>query len=703
MELFIKIRKNPFAKLLLFFIAGILAGSIFYNWDGIPVFAISIVLILLLMVVLTRMNNRPDYHTDWVAGILSGLILICIGFINYRIHDLYGERRKNTHVSSQEFIIEVFEPPVNTGKTVKITALVKYLKTDSQWFCHRQKILIYFEKDSNAMNLDPGDVLACHFRLSRVSGPGNPAEFNYQQYLERHRIYHQAFVRNGSWRVINHHRSLRATAFTMQKYLLNEYQKIGLNNTLYSLLSAITLGYKNDLEIHTRQIFSKAGVMHVMALSGFNVAVIAVFMSYLFFFSDRIKNGKIIKTLLIILLIWLFVWVTGLSPSVTRAAVMITLVLTGRLMQRKINTINILCVSAFILLTFSPSIIFDIGFQLSFAAVFGIIVYEPLLYRLISCRNFFIDRIWQLFTVSCAAQFATMPLTLYYFHQFPVYFWLTNLFVVPLVSLIICVAGLFLLCSSIYPLMNFVGHVLEILLNILYHAVSFTEILPFAVVENIVINKLQALLMVLIILMIALFFLNRRKIWVWSILVMLSIYGLININRLWIWDNQQVVMVGKYKKSTEIHFIKGRNAILFSDNELKADAIDYKYAFHNYWISRGVAGRVQKKNIKECERYKADWLCNNLFFGFYGKRIIILQDNALFKWQSKKPLKIDILIVTGSIHTDLDSILALFEPDLIIFDSSVKWYQAEKWSMLCSAHDLRYWIVGNQGAFEAVY
>jgi competence protein ComEC len=360
-------------------------------------------------------------------------------------------------------------------------------------------------------------------------------------------------------------------------------------------------------------------------------------------------------------------------------------------------------VSAFIILTFSPSLIFDIGFQLSFAAVFGIIVYEPLLYRLIRCRYYFIDKIWQLFTVSCAAQFATMPFTLYYFHQFPVYFWLTNLIVVPLVSLIICCAGIFLLCSSINPLMHFVGHILAILLNILYRAVSTTEILPFSVIENIAISGVQAVLMVFIILLIAMVFMHRRSIFIWSVLLMLTISGLIHIKRLGTWNKQHVFMVGNYKNYTAIHCVKGRNAIFFSGKESIADDNGQRYAFDNFWINHGVAGSVQKKNLNEFMGYKADWLCNNVFFGFSGRKIVIMQDSHSFKWRSKKPLKIDILIVTGKIRTDLVSILALFDPELIIFDSSVKKVQLEKWSALCSAHEVPHWIVRKQGAYLAVY
>jgi hypothetical protein len=233
--------------------------------------------------------------------------------------------------------------------------------------------------------------------------------------------------------------------------------------------------------------------------------------------------------------------------------------------------------------------------------------------------------------------------------------------------------------------------------------VSFTEILPFAVIENIVINEMQAFLMVLIILVIALYVMHRRSLFVWSFLAMVSVYGLINIKRIWSLNNKKVLMVGKYKNSTEIHCIKGCNAVLISSNELKAGDGDYKYAFENFWINHGVAGKVQKKDINAFGGYKADWLCDNSLFGFSGKRIIILHDNSSFKWQSKKPLKIDILIVTDKIKPDLVSILTLFDPDLIIFDSSVKPYQAEKWSVMCSAHNVKHWIVEKQGAFEAVF
>ncbi len=412
----------------------------------------------------------------------------------------------------------------------------------------------------------------------------------------------------------------------MQRRLLLAYKEIGLNNTLYSLLSALTLGYKSDLEARTKQIFSQAGVMHVMALSGYNVAVIALAMGYLLFFADRFHSGRILKTLIIIILIWLFAFVTGLSPSVTRAAAMITLVLAGKLIQRRVNTTNILFVSAFALLTISPALVSDVSFQLSFAAVWGIITFQPVLNRLFRPRNIILNRIWQLFTVSCAAQFATLPLTLYYFHQFPVYFWLTNLYVVPLVSVIICTAGIFLLFSFYHPLMLVAGKILALLLDLLYKAVAFTELLPWSVIENIHVNMLQTILLYMMILAISLFLLQRRVYLIWIISGFVIIFQLMNMMQIITWNKQQIFMVGNNRGTSSISMIAGRNCMLLADSLYGTDDPKLRFLYGNFWIRQGVADHITEIDIKKPFGYCPAWLGNNVLFNFAGKRVVILKE-----------------------------------------------------------------------------
>ena len=711
MQLLAIFRKSPFARLLLFYAAGILSAGLFCMQDTLSDFTLTGVVLFLIVVLLLTVSRRPGYNTGWLAGLVAGTALFVIGFMNMNIQYQAGNRLIKTSGVQGLFVMEIADPPEIKEKTVKATANIKGILADGVWKNDRQKIMVYLEKDSSSIRLMPGDQISAKSRLYGVTPPKNPGEFDYRRYLAARGIYNQAYLESGLWKTTGNSKrsSIRILAFRMQGQLLRAYQKIGLNNTLYSILSALTLGYKNDLETRTKQVFSQAGVMHVMALSGFNVAVIALAMGYLLVFSDRSRAGRILKTIVIILVIWLFAFVTGLSPSVTRAAVMISFVMTGKLIHRQINTYNILFASAFLLLAISPGLISDISFQLSFAAVLGIIIYQPVIYRLLVFKHAIIDKIWQLFTVSCAAQLSTLPLTLFYFHQFPVYFWLTNLYVVPLVSVIICVAGAFLIVSSIKPLMLVMGKVLAILLAALYKAVAFIEILPFSLIENIHISGMQTVVLVAFILFLGLFSLQRKIITLWLTLSLFVVFQLMNTMQALTLRNQKVFMVGNLKGSSAINLISGRAGILLGDSALSPEDPAVRYAFSNFWTEHGVADNIQfiKSNSEfsgETEMidgsfYMSPWLGNNIYLEFFGKRIIVLKDNHLYRLNADYPLKVDLVIATGNMKPDMDALVNLVNSELLILDSSVKNYQTAQWISQCQQIGMKYWQVSQQGAY----
>ena len=186
-------------------------------------------------------------------------------------------------------------------------------------------------------------------------------------------------------------------------------------------------------------------------------------------------------------------------------------------------------VSAFILLTLSPQLIVDISFQLSFTAVLGIIIIQPAFARLLYFKNRLIRAAWQLFTVSCAAQLATLPITIYHFHQFPVYFWLTNLYAVPLVSVIICVA-LFYLALSFMPLLALViGKILGFLLFLLYQSVTLIEILPCSIIENIHISVVQVFILFSMIMLLAIFLQYRSAKYLIACLAFTAVFHIAGI------------------------------------------------------------------------------------------------------------------------------------------------------------------------------
>lgn len=202
------------------------------------------------------------------------------------------------------------------------------------------------------------------------------------------------------------------------------------------LIGSISFGARDDVDKDTIQSFTNTGVIHVLAVSGMNVGLIYIVLDFLFRFLKSGRAGSFIHTLLMITGIWGYTIITGMSASILRAAVMFTFVIVGNSLRRNSNIINSLAVSAFILIAYNPAIIRDVGFQLSYAALLSIVVIQPYIYKLIFFRNMPADKVWLLLSVTFAAQLGTLPFTLLYFHQFPVYFWLANLIVVPLVTMI---------------------------------------------------------------------------------------------------------------------------------------------------------------------------------------------------------------------------------------------------------------------------
>ncbi|RHR61753.1 ComEC/Rec2 family competence protein [Parabacteroides sp. AF17-28] len=222
-----------------------------------------------------------------------------------------------------------------------------------------------------------------------------------------------------------------------QLRLLEPFGRLNLTDEEKSVLATITVGYREAMDRNVRQRFSVAGVAHILAVSGFHVAVVCGFLSFLLSFLPRSEPCRWVRYLLTVLLLWLFVAVTGLAASAVRAALMLTLFLTGGVLGRRAERYNILAASAFCMLVYEPLYLFDIGFQLSYLAVLSILYFQPRLQRLMKVRNPLLRAPWQWITVTLAAQVGTVFLCLYYFGQFSTVFLLTNLPMTLLATLLI--------------------------------------------------------------------------------------------------------------------------------------------------------------------------------------------------------------------------------------------------------------------------
>lgn len=228
-----------------------------------------------------------------------------------------------------------------------------------------------------------------------------------------------------------------AEALRLQTALAERYARLRLSDEEKSVLATLTLGYRRAMPRSVRNRFSAAGVSHILAVSGFHVAVVAGFASFLLGWWPRRGKIKSLRWLLTLGAVWGYVWLTGGAPSALRAGGMITLFLTGRLLRRRADRYNTWAAAAFCMLAYNPLYLFDIGFQLSYAAVFAILYFQPRLQRQLPVRNPLLAYPWEGLTVTVAAQLGTLFLCLYYFGRFPLFFLFTNLPVTILATLLI--------------------------------------------------------------------------------------------------------------------------------------------------------------------------------------------------------------------------------------------------------------------------
>ncbi len=306
-----------------------------------------------------------------------------------------------------------------------------------------------------------------------------------------------------------YHRKLKDRALIIREKIIDMYEKRGITGERLALVAAITLGQKNMLDQEQKQNFIRAGVMHIMAVSGLHAVIISMFVLNLLFFLKRRFN--LLRVILTVLILWTFAFVTGLTASVLRATLMFSFIQTGTLIKRNVNSINSVLASAFILIIIQPSVIFDAGFLLSYSAVIFIICFYRDLYLISGFKSWLADKIWQSVAVTLLAQSGTLPLTISAFNRFPTWFILTNLIIVPLSSFLIIIGCLIPLT---YPL-EFISHPLALLLNWL---TGVTEILtekaaslPFSTIENLGMGSLESILLFFTIFFSLWFLFNRRS------------------------------------------------------------------------------------------------------------------------------------------------------------------------------------------------
>ncbi len=389
-----------------------------------------------------------------------------------------------------------------------ITIAVSAILIDDHWQPVSSKV---YTANKEVDDLQIGDHLLLKGRPNRIVNKHEETSFDYALYRKQQGIIWQFYGNAENMAILGKSNSpllkIRRWSSKTQKYLAHTLDKYFVDREAAAIAKALILGFKADIDVNVQARFAGAGVMHLLAVSGLHVGIIYLIC---YFLLGRVSGYRQLKIAILICVIFTYALITGLSPSVLRASVMIAVVLLGSLLQRKTNVYNSLTVAAFLLLSINPLMIFQVGFQLSFAAVTGIVWLYPKIHSIWRPSNKYIGYFWSLLCVSGAAQLATLPLTWFYFQQFPAYFLLPNLILVPMTGIFIMLGFVGLALSFMPWLASVIFKLLEYALQTTNSALDFLLTMPGAVISLPTIQPIPFLAALIMVIFSLLFYQQRR-------------------------------------------------------------------------------------------------------------------------------------------------------------------------------------------------
>ena len=495
-------KEIPFLRIGLPLCAGIITG-LYFKPD--TLFLVLSTLFIGCGFCISLFFNK--YPINLIYGLSFSAALYISGLI------LYTHEKNKISILEPEpsqFVCTLSDYALEKDKSFRLEVELNQMKTENGMIPINGSMIVYNKKDRILSSLMPGDHLSVKCTPIDIVNRGNPNEFDYRFYMQNQGIRYYAYaqsidiMRTGK----PDHRRLAHKALIIRQKIINMYEKRGIKGDTLALVAAITLGQKNLLDPEQKQFFMKAGVMHIMAVSGLHAVILSFFVfKMLFFLGGRFNIIRIIFTLLIL---WSFAFVTGLTPSVLRATLMFSFLQAGMLMKRPVNSINSVLASAFVLILIRPSVIFDAGFQLSYSAVIFIICFYQKLYDKLQFKNQVPDKIWQLTVVSLVAQAGTLSLTIMLFNRFPVLFIISNITIVPLSSLLIIIGCLVPLTFPVEFLSNFFASVLGFLTGLTETLTKAVSVLPWSTIENIGMTKTESVLLALTIWLFCIYLLNKE-------------------------------------------------------------------------------------------------------------------------------------------------------------------------------------------------
>ncbi len=689
-------REVPFVRLLLPFVIGI--GLAFYFNQSLP-FLFPILLVLLATIIwLSAKKLSPTARAYYSAFV--HLFLLAFGYQLAFQQNSFHKTSHFRHVLSTENIgIGTVQNINKSGKFDRAVVQMEQIGTTSgQAQNTTGQVLLLIKTSADAKAINYGDRIAFKTKITPSSAPKNPNAFDYRHLLRIRGIYHQGFLESEDWERLDTDQSspIMAKTFALREHLVAVLRKHLPGDNEFAVGSAMLLGDKSALQDEIKNAYVGTGATHVMAVSGLHLGIIFLGLGTLLkLIRTRNRFFRFFKPAVMIAGIWGFALLTGASPSAMRAAVMFSFLIVGQSLVRFVNIYNTLAISAFALLCYNPYLLFETGFQLSYLAVIGIVFFQPKIYRLWIIDNKLGDYLWSLASVGLAAQLTTFPLSLFYFNQFPVYFWLSGLVVVPAAFLIICVGVLLFLAEAIIPSgAIWVGKLLNGIIWLMNAIVFLIRQLPAGLIDGVWIGIGVFLLLYFCVIAISVA-INTEKIkWVlygFAALTLISAsYAFTNIEQ----SQQQQIVLYHTSRNTLIDFVDGKQLISLHNSALSDK--DKKYAAQRNRWAQGVDEIhdfiIEKNEAIELDNFKHQ---NNII-QFHGTNLAMVNDLPISN--SKLDLDLDYIVIYGNPNLSIQQLQTYFNFKSVWFASSNSRLKTKAWEDECIGLNISFQTVGTEGA-----
>jgi competence protein ComEC len=479
-------KKAPFFRLLLPLIAGIVAE--YYVQPSIQAIMIWVLLGLAFWVIFQKFSSFHKFYHSYASGIGIHIGLFSLGMACVMCHELRfnGQHFSRYFQAKTIYCIRIEEPPVEKTKSYRSIATISHVIQQGSKIPVNGRCYFYFQKGEKVKTLQYASLLYVHKIPQPIPPSSDAASFDFNTYAARQGIYHQLYLNDNDYIIKG-----GDTSFSIYEYLFRVRSHLisiihqYISNPQYAAVAiALLTGYRLELDRNLTQMYQSTGTIHVIAISGMHLALIYVLLQFIFRFLEKSRKANFLKELVILVLLWLFSLLTGGGASVIRAVIMFSFISVGKLIDKKGSVENALAVSAFFMLCYRPYLLWDIGFQLSYAAVLSLVIFMQPIYEMIRVQNPLLDMFWKMNAVTLSAQILTLPLCIYYFHQLPVLFLPANLLAIPLSTLALYGLLLLMVFSFFNQASFYIGNIVEWLIQIMNAFMEYLAGFRFSVIDG---------------------------------------------------------------------------------------------------------------------------------------------------------------------------------------------------------------------------